>query len=120
MNEQLANILGAAARAARTRAGLTQAEVAGMVDIATMVYSRLERGKMLPSVPTLRRLCVALRVPADALLGLDTPEALAKAVQSQFLPQEDSPSVRRLLGLARKLDETQVRVLIGMATALLR
>lgn len=119
MNEQLANILGAAARAARTRAGLTQAEVAEMVDIATMVYSRLERGKMLPSVPTLRRLCVALRVPADALLGLDSAEAVARAVQSQQ-PQEDSPSVRRLLGLARKLDEAQVRVLIGMATALLR
>ncbi len=61
----------------------------------------------------------ALRVPADALLGLDSAEAVARAVHAQQ-PQEDSPSVRRLLGLARKLDEAQVRVLIGMATALLR
>jgi transcriptional regulator with XRE-family HTH domain len=118
MNEQLANILGAAARAARTRAGLTQAEVAEMVDIATMVYSRLERGKMLPSVPTLVRLCRALAVDANSLLGIiSTAEPPEWFAREEHVP-EDSPQLRRLFRLARMLDKHHVQLLVALAYAL--
>ncbi|WP_216623551.1 helix-turn-helix transcriptional regulator, partial [Corallococcus exercitus] len=70
MERKLAVSVGAAARAARLRAGLTQADVADRVGIASEVYGRLERGKMMPSVPTLFRLCLALQLSADASLGL--------------------------------------------------
>ena len=59
MNEELAKMIGEAAREARQRAGLTQAEVASLVEITSMVYSRMERGKVMPSVPT---------VPANSAL----------------------------------------------------
>jgi len=62
MSGSLAENIGTVARAARGQLGLTQAEVAQRVELARLVYSRLERGKMLPSVPTLVRLCLALQL----------------------------------------------------------
>jgi DNA-binding XRE family transcriptional regulator len=50
---KLAKHLGKAARTARMRVKLSQADVAERVGISTEVYGRLERGGMLPSVPTL-------------------------------------------------------------------
>jgi transcriptional regulator with XRE-family HTH domain len=116
MNETLAWTLGHAARSARERLGLTQAQVAEMVGIAHMVYNRLENAKMLPSVPTLVRLCDALRTTSDELLGRARPPRGGKAKPSE----EDPPSVHQLLTLARKLDEPQRQALLTMARALLR
>src|SRR5687767_12175346 len=67
---KLSKALGDAAREARLKAGLTQADVAERIGVATEVYGRLERGLLMPSVPTLRRLCLALHLPADKLLAL--------------------------------------------------
>ena len=116
MSETLARTLGQAARGARERLGLTQAQVADMIGIAHVVYNRLENAKMLPSVPTLVRLCDALRVPSDELLGRARPPKGSKAKASE----EDPPSMHQLLSLARKLDEPQRQVLLTVARALLR
>jgi transcriptional regulator with XRE-family HTH domain len=62
-------ILGEALRAARLRAGLQQTEVARLVDISRNAYCRLERGQMLPSVPTLFRLCTVVGTTPNELLG---------------------------------------------------
>ncbi|WP_269149170.1 helix-turn-helix domain-containing protein [Corallococcus macrosporus] len=56
-------------RAARLRAGLPQTEVARLVAISRNAYSRLERGRMLPSLETLHRLCTALGASPNELLG---------------------------------------------------
>jgi transcriptional regulator with XRE-family HTH domain len=79
MDEKLQRILGDAARAARLRLGLTQAEVAEKVGLGSGVYGRVERGAMMPSVPTLRRMCVALGVSSDSLLSLLAREGAAPA-----------------------------------------
>ena len=100
----LAMTLGAAALAARRRAALTQAEVARRVGIQLEVYGRIERGQMFPSVPTLRRLCVALGIPSDELLGLEGavgPRSTADA----------SSAFRRLESAARGLSASQLRIL---------
>ena len=110
MNEELAITVGAAARAARVRLGLTQADVAERVGIAMEVYSRMERGKVLPSVTTLRRLCQVLRIGADTLLGLEV-EAL-EAPQEEgaaTAPEEDPPRLRRLVRALRALDPVQLK-----------
>lgn len=110
----LARHVGAAAREARARAGLTQAEVAERAELATEVYARLERGHMLPSVPSLLRLCRALGVDANSLLGLvsDTPPRwLAKAAP----PSDERPSHRRLLRSVRRLGAKQVDALTHVA-----
>lgn len=116
MREQLAATLGDAARAARERLGLTQAEVAGLMELSPVVYNRLERGRMLPSVPTLVRLCEILRVSPAELLGFPRPAPPRKAVASD----EDPPSLHQLITLARKLDNADRQALITVAKALLR
>jgi transcriptional regulator with XRE-family HTH domain len=79
MDEKLRHALGDAARAARLRLGLTQAEVAKKVRLKSGVYGRVERGAMVPSVPTLRRICDTLAISSDALLSLGTQAHEAKA-----------------------------------------
>jgi len=119
MNEELATRIGSAAREARTQLGLTQAEVAEKLGLAHMVYSRLERGKMLPSVQTLLRMCSVLRISSDELLGLaDTEEGtkLDKGARGQG----GAPKLRQLTGLARKMDEDQLDALVKVAQVLLR
>jgi transcriptional regulator with XRE-family HTH domain len=121
MNEELARSIGSAAREARSRAGLTQVEVATLVGISPMVYSRLERGKVMPSVPTLRRLSSALHISADTLLGLAGQGAAPELPKrTHGKPDTGSSSLRRLLTLVLRMDEVQLQALIGMAGALLR
>ncbi|MFZ5471049.1 MAG: helix-turn-helix transcriptional regulator [Myxococcota bacterium] len=113
MDKRLAAALGAAARAARQRADLTQADVAERLDISPDVYGRLERGVMLPSVETLRRLCLVLGVSADDLLGLEATRSAVFAAEPGPVYAESSGELRRLLRRARKLDPRRQR-LIGL------
>ncbi|WP_244237532.1 helix-turn-helix domain-containing protein [Corallococcus llansteffanensis] len=69
MYAKLSQQIGTNVRAARHRAGLSQAQVAEAIHVPTLVFSRLERGRLLPSLPTLVGLCGALRVPVDFILG---------------------------------------------------
>ena len=84
MDEKLRLALGDAARAARLRLGLTQAEVAKKVRLKSGVYGRVERGMMTPSVPTLRRMCETLGISSDVLLSLGA-QAREGAPQPSFL-----------------------------------
>ncbi|WP_426752889.1 helix-turn-helix domain-containing protein [Myxococcus sp. Y35] len=104
LRKQLATFIGPAARAARSRLGLTQAEVARHLGIAHAVYSRLERGKMLPSVPTLHRLCEVLDASPNELMGH------TRAMH----PDTDSPARRRLFYRVRQLDETRARAMLAL------
>jgi transcriptional regulator with XRE-family HTH domain len=117
--QKLSKVLGDEAREARHKLGLTQADVAERIGVATEVYGRLERGLLMPSVPTLRRLCMALRLPADALLGLGTNQAPAWA-QLSAPPEDEEPQLRRLLRHVRKLSPTQLRALSLVAATLRR
>lgn len=119
MNEELATRIGSAAREARTQLGLTQAEVAEKLGLAHMVYSRLERGKMLPSVQTLLRMCSVLRISSDELLGLADAEEGTKSGKGER-GQGGAPKLRQLTGLARKMDEDQLDALVKVAQVLLR
>ncbi len=120
VEKRLAASVGAEARSARMRAGLTQADVAGRVGIAMEVYGRLERGKMLPSVPTLFRLCLALQLSADATLGL-----VGVAASGATLWEEDSterdhiPEMRRLMRTLRRLTRPQLKLMNLVASSIL-
>jgi DNA-binding XRE family transcriptional regulator len=82
------------------RAGLTQAEIAASVGIAPEVFGRMERGKMLPSLPTLFRLCVALRNGPHELMGFTPVASLPQAAQLEVPPElAPTPEMRRLLRL---------------------
>ncbi|WIG97877.1 helix-turn-helix transcriptional regulator [Myxococcus sp. SDU36] len=112
MDEELGATFGKAVREARARLGLTQVEVAALLDMHPMVYSRMERGKMLPRVSTLRHVAMVLRTSTDELLGLSR-EGHAGAKQQSALQ-------RRLMTLSETLDEEQLKALVVMASALSR
>ena len=92
-----------ALHAARLRAGLSAAEVARRVGVSPGEYGRFERGALYPSVPTLRRLCVVLSIPADELLGLGARKTSA---------------LRRLMSVAQGLTAAQLRMLHVLVQAL--
>ena len=116
---KLSKSLGDAAREARLKAGLTQADVAERIGVATEVYGRLERGLLMPSVPTLRRICLALHMSADAMLALSSPHP---PVWEEPPPpaEQEQPAMRRLLRNVRKLNSMQIRALSLMASTLRR
>lgn len=120
MEKRLAASVGAAARSARMRAGLTQADVADRVGIASEVYGRLERGRMLPSVPTLFRLCLALQLSADATLGLVTVANSGATLWEEDSTEKDHiPEMRRLMRTLRRLSRTQLKLMNLVAAAIL-
>lgn len=100
----LPSIVGGTLRAARLRAGLKQTEVAQLIDISPIVYSRIERGRMLPSVQTLYRLCTALRTTPNELL--DYPASLP--------PDVVTAAKEALLRRVRQLDAHQALALIQL------
>jgi transcriptional regulator with XRE-family HTH domain len=67
---QRATALGAAIRAAREAAKLTQDEVAERIELHPMTYGGIERGRLLPSVATLTRICIVLKIDPDKLPDL--------------------------------------------------
>ncbi|MBN1205154.1 MAG: helix-turn-helix transcriptional regulator [Myxococcaceae bacterium] len=122
MEKKLATTVGESARLARMRAGLTQADVAERIGVATEVYGRMERGKMLPSVPTLLRLCVALRSGPDELMGMAPRNGSAReSPWAEEVPAglDDTPEMRRLLRSLRRLRRPQLKLMHLVATAII-
>jgi transcriptional regulator with XRE-family HTH domain len=117
--ERLAAHMGRVLREARLRASLTQADVAERVGLVTEVLGRTERGHMLPSVPTLRKLCRVLRVDANTLLGLDIDKA-PLWLEAPEPEADEPPELRRLVRTLRQMDAAQLAVVSCTANALLR
>jgi transcriptional regulator with XRE-family HTH domain len=117
MDKKLAKTIGEAARQARLRAQLTQADVAEMVDLVTEVYGRIERGGMVPSVPTLLRICQALKISADELLGLAAPGGYLQ-VNDTICESAERPELRPVLRVLRQLDSAHIKLIGRVASAL--
>lgn len=119
-DRELAKAIGRRAREARTLLGLTQAEVAERVPLAAEVYGRLERGGMLPSVPTLMRIASALAVEPSVLVG--ATEAPAVIRDSSNAKREISTrSIRHVVELMAALpdeDQKRVRSMVSAAVAM--
>lgn len=83
----LKKTLGANIRKARTRLGITQEQMAEMLDMSPEVYGRMERGLIFPRVERLVDICAKLGESADQLLGLSLSEvapALAVGQEEWF------------------------------------
>lgn len=100
-SELLLKSLGEVTRAARERLGLTQSQVARQIGLSPNVYGRIERGHMMPAVPTLRKLALVLGISADVLLSVsraDVAESVEGPVPENDLPPELRQTVRMLRG----------------------
>ena len=115
--DKLKHHLGRGLLKARERMGFTQAEAASLVGLAPAVYGRVERGGMLPSVPTLYRLCTVLGVSANVLLGFDSEEEDV-VPPSPSEASEESPELRRLASTLRTLSPSALRTMSALASAI--
>ncbi len=88
---------GVARRLAATRRqrGLSQENLAALLGIAVKNLQRIESGKQNLSLETIDRICKALGVPADSLLGASTREA-ARDSSSPERPSARPPVLDRL------------------------
>lgn len=105
--------MGEVARGVREGLGLTQAQVGERADLNPGIYGRIERGGLMPSVPALRRIAIALGVPADVLLDRVSQEAPASG-------EELSPEVREIVGLVRAWPEAKIRLALELLRVLER
>ena len=68
---------GQVSQRTRKERGMTQEELAEKINIAPNSISRIERGMLLPALPTLVDICNALEIGADLVLAsylsADTP-----------------------------------------------
>ncbi|QRK05223.1 helix-turn-helix transcriptional regulator [Archangium violaceum] len=115
--EQLQQSLGEVARAARERLGLTQAQVARQTGLAANVYGRIERGGMMPAVPTLRKLARTLGISADALLALSSAD-VAASVDAPAPEGNLSPELLQLVSMLRGWSPAKVKRLIRVLKVL--
>ena len=60
---------GQAIQRIRKERGLTQEQLAEMTDVASNSISRIERGLLIPALPTLIDICNALGTSADSILA---------------------------------------------------
>ncbi|WP_309891386.1 helix-turn-helix domain-containing protein [Archangium sp.] len=102
--------LGMETRAARQRLGLTQEQVAEQLDLVTPIYGRIERGQMMPSVPTLRSLALALGLSTDTLLAL-MPADVAPSAEGHAPEGPLSAELRETLGMLRGWSPSKLRML---------
>jgi transcriptional regulator with XRE-family HTH domain len=112
MDDKLAKMIGSGARAARQALGLTQEDAADATGISSEFYGRIERGKTLPSVPTLVQLAAALRISTDSLLGLER----ASAPQTRSHEAPGDAGARKLLRRILRAKPSTIR----LVTLLLR
>ncbi|MET0403916.1 MAG: helix-turn-helix transcriptional regulator [Cystobacter sp.] len=115
--EELMKVVGQAAREARERLDMNQAEVARAAGISAVVYGRIERGMMLPAVPTLRKIATALGISTDVLLGL-SPKEVARTLNEPPPEVALGAELRKLLRVLRAWPEEKVRFLARMAKLL--
>lgn len=112
--EELMKTVGQAAREARERLEMNQAEVARAAGISPVVYGRIERGHMLPAVPTLRKIATALGISADVLLGI-SPKEVTRTLSEPAPEVPLSPELRKLLRTLRAWSDEKVRFLARIA-----
>ena len=69
--------IGAQVRKMRKAKGMTQEQLAEITNVASNSISRIERGLLMPALPTLIDICNALGTGADSILSAyitqDTP-----------------------------------------------
>ena len=104
MADEMAVRLGGNLAQRRNELGLTQAQVAELLDVNTETISRFERGVTLPSLQTLDRLAAVLKTRMASLVdGISvSPEELARELSDVLRPLNDADRVM-LLGIIKQL-----------------
>ncbi len=98
----------------RLERGLTQTQLAELIDSSQRCISRYETIAELPPATVLVKLAQVLKVSTDEMLGLDPPKPLPK--------RKDDPETKRLwkkLQQVRELPEKDQRAVIRLLNSLI-
>lgn len=100
--------LGVGVRRRRQARGMTQGDLASAAEIADETVSRIERGRLNPSVAMAERIATALETTLDELIQ-------AKAPKERKL----RPAEARLVTLVRNLSDTELEDVVRAVKILL-
>ncbi len=100
----LKKTLGANIRRARMQQGITQEQMAELLEMSPEVYGRMERGLIFPRVERLVDICAKLGESADQLLGLVLRELSGETAVRQ---DEWSTVMRRFTPVLPRLTQPQ-------------
>jgi len=107
MPTDLKRLIGERLRAIRIARGLTQEDVAGLIDRSVETVSNLERGQVLPSLENLAALSRRLGVELTELLSEQRPAGNRRESEEQ-----------RLRHLAAQLSDRDFGILLALAESL--
>lgn len=93
---------GAAIQRTRKERGLTQEQLAESIGITSNTVSRIERGQLIPALPTLVDICNALKIGANTILAAyitaDTPVRWTHLAEKlDTLEQEKQDKIESIL-----------------------
>ena len=120
-NQKEAEIVGENIRALREQKRLSQKEVAAAIGAAPTQYSRVENGKVLPSLTTLMKVAKVLDTSLDDLVTANGQAAQEVSIKDKSLfdkvklidtlPEEEKTAVLKVLELA--LNKKKFKDLLG-------
>ena len=85
--EALQSVIGSNITKYREQAGLTQAQLAELINVTPVFVPRVERGQKMMKVATLYATAQALRVSCDALLSEDSSAASLENIKQLLTGQ---------------------------------
>lgn len=97
-------------RIRRTELGLTQKELAKILEIAVTTLSGYENSAREPDVDKIRRLSKALEISADELLEIE-PESLEAKAGSQIITTNEAEMIRKYRLLDQRGQQTVLNTL---------
>ena len=106
--------LNEALRMLRHRAGLTQKQLADMLELDRSSYTYYETGKSTPTVPAFTRISDLYGVSMGTMMG-ESQESLVRAMDASHrmkVLEEGGPRVRRILLQAHGLEREEMRELV--------
>ena len=93
----------------RSRAGLSQEEVANIIEVSRVTYTRYENGTHKPDAVSVLRLAHLFGVPPEYILVMEEPDA------DEAFERALVASARRLNAEGRRQLEKQLNYLLGDA-----
>lgn len=105
--DTLGNIVGTKIRAHRKLMGISQMDLADLMQCESTLISRYERGVTLPSIGQLINLAVVLKIPPSELLpepeGMDTAKLkanyLRQVIAAKIMAMEDPEQLEDVIRL---------------------
>ena len=88
-------IIGERLKKARLEKNLTQEQLAEQIDVSTVFISQIENGSRKPSLETIYKISIALKIKIDTLINNDTADENIRDIEKLIeLLSRCSPSER--------------------------